>query len=186
MSTTTTRMTAAEYLAAGDGDERWTELIEGQIVVNEPKLIHAGLQAAIAGELYAWAKSRKGRGLSFTPTDVRMDDRNVYAPDVLWIAQKNLPLDLDGYPERVPDICVEIRSPSTWRYDLGAKKRVYEAGGLPELWLVDHIAGVVLVYRRSKPSSPVFDVELELGTGEALTSPQLPGFSLPLDDLFRH
>jgi Uma2 family endonuclease len=89
-----------------------------------------------------------------------------------------------GLPERVPEVCVEIRSESTWRYDVGAKKRNYEAGGLPELCLVDDRGEAVLVYRRSKPSSRVFDVELELANGDTLTSPQLPGFELPLENLF--
>jgi Uma2 family endonuclease len=88
------------------------------------------------------------------------------------------------YPEQVPDLCVEIRSASTWRYDVGAKKRVYEEGGLAELWLVDDAAETVLVYRRSKADVPIFDVALELGRGEVLGSPMLPGFALSIDELF--
>ena len=71
-----------------------------------------------------------------------------------------------------------------WRYDVGAKRAVYERGGLPELWLVDDRAQSVLVYRRSAPAEPTFDVALELARGETLTSPQLPGFALSLDELF--
>jgi Uma2 family endonuclease len=91
----------------------------------------------------------------------------------------------DVYPEHVPDLCVEIRSASTWRFDIGAKKRVYESGGLPELWLVDDAAEAVLAYRRSDPESETFDVALELRRGESLTSPQLPGFELSIDELFK-
>ena len=85
----------------------------------------------------------------------------------------------------MPDLCVEIRSDSTWRYDVGVKKRVYEVARLPELWLVDDASETVLVYRRSTLRSDTFDVALELGSGEAVTSPQLPGFELTLDELFR-
>ena len=105
-------------------------------------------------------------------------------PDFLWFRQERIPADLRGYPEHVPDLCVEIRSPSTWRFDIGAKKRVYEAGGLPELWLVDDEAETVLVFRRSKPGEPEFDVAVELGRGDALESPMLPGFALSLEELF--
>src|SRR5581483_3876983 len=135
-------------------------------------------QTRIVGALYIWTQAVEGRGMATTPTAVQMDEYNVYAPDVLWIAEKHLPKDPYGYPDRVPELCVEIRSESTWRYDVGAKKRNYEAGGLPELWLVDDRGEVVLVYRRAKPTSPVFDVELELAMGDTLTSPQLPGFAL--------
>jgi len=53
------------------------------------------------------------------------------------------------------------------------------------LWLVDHEADSVLVYRRSTPKAKRFDVALELTKGDTLESPHLPGFSLALEDLFR-
>jgi Uma2 family endonuclease len=111
-----------------------------------------------------------------------MDDYNVYGPDLLWIAEP--PKDLRKRLSRVPDLCVEIRSPSTWRFDIGAKKRVYEAGALPELWLVDDLAEQIFVFRRSKPRADHFDVALELDRGDILTSPLLPGLALSLDELF--
>ena len=56
--------------------------------------------------------------------------------------------------------------------------------GVGEVWLVDDVAEVVLVYRRSAPDHPTFDVALELGTGDVLSSPALPGFELELERLF--
>ena len=183
MGATATRMTAEQYYAVTiEGDRK--QLIEGEVVVNEPKAVHAVLQERLAFALGLWVRAGEGRGLSMMPTDVRMDEHNVYGPDLLWFSADHVPADLDAYPERVPDLCVEIRSQSTWRYDIGAKKRVYEAGGLPELWLVDDAAKTVLVYRRSAPESSSFDVALELGGGETLTSPQLPGFELSVEELF--
>ena len=77
----------------------------------------------------------------------------------------------------MPDLVVEVRSPSTWRFDIGAKKDNYERYGVGELWLVDTAAYVVFVFRRSTPDAPRFDVSLEFGPGETLTS-LLPGFAL--------
>ena len=79
---------------------------------------------------------------------------------------------------------MEIRSPSTWRYDVGRKKSVYEAQGVAEVWLVDDAAEVILVFRRSTPAQPTYDVALELATSDALASPLLPGFALALARLF--
>jgi Uma2 family endonuclease len=84
----------------------------------------------------------------------------------------------------MPALAVEVRSPSTWRYDIGAKKSAYERNGLTELWLVDTSADEILVFRRSAAASPSFDVSLELGCGDTLSSPQLPGFTLALAALF--
>jgi len=86
-------------------------------------------------------------------------------------------------PSPLPDIAVEIRSPSTWRYDIDAKKPGYERVGLPELWLVDTAGVAIFVFRRSAPKGPRFDVALELAAQDALTSPLLPGFELAVGAL---
>lgn len=70
------------------------------------------------------------------------------------------------------------------RYDVGAKKRVYEAAGLPELWLLDDAAKTILLYRRSTPEAATFDVAREADASQVLTSPLLPEFELPLAELF--
>lgn len=183
MSPTATRLTADGYYAVTVVGDR-KQLVEGEIVVNEPKLIHAALQGRLYFALAGWVGGGERRGFVSLPTDVRLDDHNVYGPDLLWFSSEHVPADLDGYPERVPDLCVEIRSRSTWRYDVGAKRRVYERSGLPELWLVDDASDTVLVYRRSAADVANFDVALEVGVEEELTSPQLPGFALALGELF--
>jgi Uma2 family endonuclease len=184
MGATATRMTSEEFFAVTvEGDHK--QLVDGAIVVPEARPIHGVLQARLLMALARWVESAEGRGLVLPPVDVVLDDYNVYGPDLVWIAERHRPSDLRERLARVPELCVEIRSPGTWRYDVGAKKSGYEAGGLPELWLVDDVAGTVLAFRRSAPDVATFDVALELGRGETLTSPQLPGFELALDDLFR-
>jgi Uma2 family endonuclease len=185
MGATATRMNADEYYAVTvEGDHK--QLVDGAIVVAEAWPIHGLLQARLLTALSYWIDSGEGRGLVLPPADVVLDDYNVYGPDLIWIAERHRPRDLHERLARVPELCVEIRSPGTWRYDVGAKKSGYEAGGLPELWLVDDVAATVLVFRRSAPEVARFDVALELGRGETLTSPQLPGFDLALDDLFHY
>lgn len=183
MGATTTRMTAEEFFAVTvEGDHK--HLVDGAIVVAEPRPIHSVLQGRLYVAFARWIDAGEGRGLVLLPTDVVLDEFNVYGPDVTWVAERHRPSDLRDRLARVPELCVEIRSPGTWRYDVGAKKSGYEAGGLPELWLVDDVAETVLVFRRSRPELARFDVALELGRGETLTSPQLPGFELALDELF--
>ena len=184
MGATATRITAEQYFALTvEGDRK--QLVDGAIVVNDPKPIHAHLQVSLLVAVRNWADAGEGRGLVLAPTDVVLDEHNVFGPDVVWVAECNRPADMRERLQRVPDLCIEIRSPGTWRYDVGAKKAAYEAGRLPELWLVDDVAETVLVFRRSAPETERFDVALELGCDETLESPQLPGFALPLAELFR-
>lgn len=180
---TAIRITADEYLAQEES-ERWTELLDGEVVVNEPRPIHGLLTTRILSALHVWTEAGPGRGLVLPPIDVRMGNRDVFAPDLCWIREEQRPADLTALFPGIPDVCVEIRSPGTWRRDLGHKKRVYEDRGTPELWLVDTQASSVLVYRRSSEAAPAFDVELELQGDEVLTSPRLPGFALPITALF--
>jgi hypothetical protein len=76
----------------------------------------------------------------------------------MWYAAGRGPGRHDDRPYPVPDLAREVRSASTWRYDIGAKKAAYERARLPELWLVDTAADVVLVFRRSTPKIETFDV----------------------------
>ncbi len=178
-------MTAAEFLAlpVPERGRPWN-LVEGEVVVNQPTPEHAGIQTRLIGSLWAWTQAGPGRGKVSVPLDLRIDDRSVYAPDVLWYSEGRAPNRQDPPPAPMPDLAAEVRSPSTWRYDIGAKKAGYERHGLRELWLVDTAADGVLVFRRSAPGAPVFDMALELDVRDALTSPLLPGFSLPLAELF--
>jgi Uma2 family endonuclease len=180
----TALMTADEYLALGEGHPR-TQLVEGEVVLNAPQLPHQIVFGDLHFALQLWARADRGRGLVIAPLDVRLDDRNVYNPDILWYAEDRAPRRDDAPPYPMPDIAVEIRSPSTWRYDVGVKKTIYERQGLAELWLVDTRAQTVLVFRRSGPEVKAFDVVLELEREERLESPQLPGFSLALSELLR-
>ena len=179
------RMTADHYLAMAEEDPRRNvQLIAGEVVVSEPDPVHQRAVGKLFVRLVAWVESGNRRGEAFLPLDVKLDEENVYAPDLLWYAGGHGPAEDRPRPHPVPDLAVEVRSPSTWRYDIGVKKQVYETRGLAELWLADPAARTVLVYRRSTPAAKIFDVALEPGPGESLSSPLLPGFELPLDELF--
>jgi Uma2 family endonuclease len=176
------RMTVAEYLERED--PRRTQLVDGEVVVNEPRPLHQCTMVELIVALKLWTRAEVGRGEVTAPIDVQLDEHNCFGPDVLWYREGRGPGRTEVRPQPIPDIAAEIRSPSTWRYDIGPKKAHYEHYGLPELWLVDTAADEVIVYRRSTPQAPTFDVSLELARGDELTSPLLRGFALPLDELF--
>jgi Uma2 family endonuclease len=176
-------MTAEDYFAVSVVGDK-TQLVDGVMIVNDPTLLHNAAQVRILTELTKWIEAAPRRGFASTPTDVVVDEHNVFGPDVLWISEERVPDRFDRRLEGLPDVAVEVRSRSTWRYDLGKKKAAYERAGLSELWLVDTAARTVLVYRRSGKDGSGFDIELELSEGDELTSPQLPGFALPVERVF--
>jgi Uma2 family endonuclease len=178
-----TGLTADEFLTRDDWP-RGSQLIAGEVIVNQPALPHQLILGRLHARLLAWAEAEPGRGLPGLSVDLRMSPADVYAPDLWWVREERRPppgaLALDG----LPDLVVEVRSPSTWRYDTGVKRFLYEERGVAELWLVDNQARQVLVSRRSSPASATFDETVELPDDSSLTSPLLPGFALPLASLF--
>ena len=180
----TTLLTADEYLATGDERPRFTELINGEVIMNSPTLRHQRISAELRFLLQLWCKEAPDRGESPDSVDARLDTGNVYAPDVWWVREERRPERDATHLVGPPDLAVEVRSASTWRFDIGVKREIYERSGLPELWLVDTASNSIMVFRRSTEDSRVFDVALELGEGEYLASPQLPGFRLDIAALF--
>jgi Uma2 family endonuclease len=180
-SMTTTLLTADEYIAMGESWPR-TQLINGEVIVNNPTIRHQEIVTFIHLEIRSWMPTGPGRGRSPGQIDVKMDGTNVYAPEVLWFSEGRLPADGTHF-DGAPDLVVEVRSASTWRYDTTTKFQKYEMLGVAELWMVDTASTTVFVYRRSAPGMPTFDIALELGEG-ALVTPLLPELTIDIATLF--
>jgi len=183
MALTSTRLTADEYFALPPTEQR-TQLINGEIVVTEASVRHQRITGEIYRLLTNWLHDHPGHGEAGIPVNVHLDDHNVFAPDVWWVPEDARPARDAVRIVGPPALAVEVRSRSTWRYDLGWKKSTYERLGLRELWLVDTRSDSVLVYRRSTGQAAGFDVELEVDAGTVLTTPLIPGFALDLSELF--
>lgn len=182
----TAHMTADEYLALPYVDGEHSELIDGEIVMNSPRPVHQYIITWLAFEIMLWIRGGPRRGRVSIEVDHKLNDLNVFAPDLWWRNADHLGYDSNAKFVGPPDLAIEVRSERTWKYDTGAKLRTYEASGLPELWLVDTKANTVIVHRREHPTSSTFDVRLDLRAAQAatLTTPQMPGLELDVTALF--
>lgn len=176
MVATTTLLTADEYRATGDERPRFSELVDGVVIVNTPNLRHQRIAARLRFLLQLWCEQAPARGESPDPVDARLDSGNVFAPDVWWVNEAHRPAVDAAHLNGPPDLAVEVRSPSTWRFDIGAIRKTYERSGLPELWLVDTSSDTILVYRRSRLDVGRFDVALEVGRESASRHPSWTDF----------
>jgi len=181
------RMTAEAFLARPEPERGREELLGGELVVtlNSPLPVHQFVVGVLYSELHVWCRAEPRRGFPTLNIDVGLDRFNVPQPDVQWYAAGREFTDPSTRPQPLGDIVVEVRSPSTWSRDVGVKRALYERYGARELWLVDLPARTVLIFARSTADARTFDQATEAGDGEALTSPLLPGFTLPVADLFR-
>jgi Uma2 family endonuclease len=124
----------------------WNSLPEGTLcqIVNDklvmspaPKISHQSVLGKIYFEISKFLEIDK-RGLAFiAPFDVYFDKENILQPDLAFVANQNLHLLEDKGLVGVPDIVVEILSPSTAHIDLGDKREIYEQHGVKEYFIVD-------------------------------------------------
>jgi Uma2 family endonuclease len=78
----------------------------------------------------------------------------------------------------IPDIAVEVLSPSETTRMIVRKLGQYFTAGVKEVWLVDPDARTVEIWTGPHPP------ERELADGDTLNSALLPGFSLTIEALF--
>lgn len=161
------RLSVEEFLARDW--PRFTQLIDGVVVLNQPGVLHQRVAGLIFRALADWADRPTGVGEAFLSLNV-VYETSVLAPDLLWFAQ---PPPLDGDAD--PDLLIEVRSPGSWRYDLERRREIYLDHGVPELWLVDTVGRRVLAHR----SDGVWERHAE----DDLISPQMPGFRALVSDL---
>jgi hypothetical protein len=76
------RMTADEYLAVPYDGVR-SQLIEGEVVVEQPLNLHQLVARELFSAVLHWTSAAPGRGDVSFPIDVRLDDRNVFGPDII-------------------------------------------------------------------------------------------------------
>lgn len=81
-----------------------------------------------------------GKGLIFSaPFDVYLDEtQNAVQPDLFVVLNANMHIiDRNGHIHGVPDLVIEILSPSNEKHDLVRKKDLYERFGVKEYWIVN-------------------------------------------------
>ena len=177
-----TRLSIEEFLR-GDWPPG-AQLVDGEVIVNDPTLRHQEGAKRIIFAIESWVREQADRGRVGFGGNWTVAPGHVFKPDVWWVPHDRF-LDLDAAHEDVPpSLVVEVRSPGTWRFDVGRKRDVYQEVGVQDLWLVDTPAATVIVFRRATANSLNFDVVAEVGRGETLTSPLLSGFVLSIDELF--
>jgi Uma2 family endonuclease len=76
--------------------------------------------------------------LFISPLDVILKkDLNVVQPDLIYIKKENLSIfHPEGHIQGVPDLLIEIVSPSSVPRDTVDKFRIYESYGVNEYWIV--------------------------------------------------
>lgn len=168
----------------GNGDKRY-ELIDGELFEMSPaNLLHAWLASRVDRLMGNFAEENH-LGFSFveggfSPAD---DRHTLYAPDVAFVSKARMP---DPIPQKfagfMPDVAVEIMSPSNTLTELREKAAIYLCNGTKLVW--------ILFPERSSAEVCRLDEENQLKKeavgidGKLDGEDVLPGFELELRLLF--
>lgn len=184
---TFTLMTTEEMLALPEnGNDR--DLVRGELrekPMTRRNQWHSSVESRIVHLLSRWLESLPPAGsrvasgeagfrLSRNPdTTVGVDVAYVPAEVVAKTPKSS------AFFEGAPVLAVEILSPSDKQEEIAEKVELYKETGVALIWIVDPYLQTVLVLRAGEEPE-LFNVRQDL-SGE----PQLPGFRVPVAEVFR-
>ncbi len=166
-------------------DNGKAEIIDGEVVLMSPTGFAPGFAA---GEIFASLRefsrrTRLGRAL----TDnvgfiVNLPRRKSFSPDAAFYTGPPTGMK---FLEGAPAFAAEIRSENDYgreaEAEIAAKRVDYFPAGTLVVWDVDLLgADVVRVYRASDPDNPRVYRRGDVAEAE----PAVPGWTMPVDDLF--
>ena len=122
-----------------DGNDNfYYELINGEIVKKSaPSPRHQELSSNTYDILKNYIKKNNLGKLFYAPIDVFLDQYCVPQPDLVFVSTPNAHHITKHGIECVPDLVVEVISPSSVIRDRIEKKNIYENFGVKEFWLID-------------------------------------------------
>lgn len=173
--------TEADVVAIEAGENRLCELVDG-VLVEKPMGFRESLVAGwILTALNSFVMPRRLGVVSGADGLMRLVPGLVRIPDVAFISRERLPggrIPAEPIPQLVPDLAVEVLSESNTTAEMDRKRREYFEAGVRLVWLIDSEMRTAAVF-----TGPEQCVELN-ADGVLDGGNVLPGFTLPLNELF--
>ncbi len=172
------QITASEFFFLPESNQI-RELLDGEIIVNPPKLPH---QRSVRLALRYLETVIPSGELWVTPTGVYFDETNIPEPDIFWVSAENtscVPNVDNSYLHGAPDLIIEVLSPSTARNDKVTKFQLYEKHRVREYWIVDSAELRVEVWNHDNES---FIYQGGFAVGKTFTS-RVIGAEINVDKL---
>jgi Uma2 family endonuclease len=182
-------LTYEKYLAMPEMKCRY-EIIDGELLMAaSPIPIHQWIVGNVYRVLHAFVSLHRLGIVLMAPLDIliRRDPLRTRQPDLLFLSAARSGItegaQLRGLQllEQIPDLVIEILSPTNTRRDLDQKLEDYRSIGVREYWIVSPEALTVEVMRLSAEGIHPLDI---FGTGMTVRSQVLEGLALPVAEIF--
>jgi Uma2 family endonuclease len=173
--------TVQDVIDIYDRERRLCELVEGVLLEKAVGYTESSLAGFILSLLNMFVIPRNLGIVTGTDGAVELMADLVRIPDVAFISWDRLPgrrRPTAPVPRLAPNLAVEVLSRSNTPGEMAAKRQDYFAAGVQVVWEIDPRQRTVAVH-----TSPT--AATTLGAADTLDgSPVLPGFTLPLSELF--
>ena len=179
------KLTYDDFVLFPDDGQRH-ELIDGEHYVSpSPSLRHQGISGNFHWLIRNYLEAHPIGQIFYAPLDVVFSHFDVVEPDLLYLSnERAAEVATELHVRGTPELVVEIASPGTRKRDATIKRRLYERTGVSEYWIVDPRTDAISVYRHAGTGFGRA-IELTREAGDVLTTPLLPGLSLPLSRIFK-
>jgi Uma2 family endonuclease len=179
------KLTYDDFVQFPDDGQRH-ELIDGEhYVTPSPNTKHQRVSMNLTVVIGSWLERNPIGQLFHAPFDVVFSHFDVVEPDLLYLSNARAADALTPKHVRgVPELVIEINSPSTRKRDETIKRQLYERSGVSEYWVVDSAIDAIRVYRR-EGNTFGRAIEVSAGAGESLTTPLLPGLEVHVSRVFK-
>lgn len=131
------KLTLEDYCRLPDDQDY--EIIEGVLHVSpRARARHQRAAMRISALLVNQAED-KGLGVVVPDADLIVDERSTYvSPDIMFfVTGRFAAVDPDEFIRVIPDLVVEVLSPSTRDYDQFEKRDLYARLGVKHYWIAD-------------------------------------------------
>jgi Uma2 family endonuclease len=178
------KLTYDDYVLIPDDRQRH-EIINGEhYVTATPFIPHQALSLELCGRFRNYLERRRVGRILAAPVDVLLSKHDIVQPDLLFISTERAGIIADQINAKgAPDLLIEILSEDTRERDLTLKLDLYDRFDVLEYWIFDPELRTAQVYRRAEKALGLFG-DFSAVAKDVLTSPLLPGFSLPLAKIF--
>jgi Uma2 family endonuclease len=173
--------TEADVLELHRREKRLCELVEGVLVEKIMGYRESLLAGAVLGWLRDFVLPRNLGLVSGADGMMRLFPGLVRIPDVAYASWDRLPgrrVPDVPLPHLVPDLAVEVLSKGNTEGEMTRKIAEYFAAGVCAVWLIDPVRRTVAVYITPDQFTTLDQTQTLRG------DPLLPGFTLPLRELF--
>ena len=176
----TKKWTVEDYLLLGEMNTS-CQLINGELIISPaPTPYHQTISKRVF-KLLDKAAEISG-DVFYAPIDLYIDKRNVIQPDLIYVSKENVSIITNRGIEGVPDLVVEIISPSNVFTDRNTKKKKYQEIGVKEYWIIDPGNRTLEIYTNIQEDQDTPHLYL-VGEGLAIST-VLPQLQFNLKEIF--